>query len=230
MRERTLKQTRSTAAATATLFLLSMIFTMIPIQVTADSISELIWSPSGTGAAFEENLDSWGDWVVRSRSPDTACPSDLSPPTISDVTWSPSVPLSNEPIDVYAIISDEDGIRQVFLDYNDGITPRNLTMNLMSTSPPIYWNKLPALGTAGTIEFWIMAWDSQDNFGWTDLMYIEIQQALTTTTTITTTTTSGWVDPQLGMLVIGVIFVGLPAIALVVLHLTRPRGLNWSGT
>lgn len=175
-----------------------------------------------------DTRDNWaiGDWtmyLVRA--------SDVTPPVISDVEWSPSEPISNEPIIVHATVSDENTISLVLLSYFDGAVWRNLTMVWMSSDPNLYEVQMPAIDTAGTIQIWILAQDSKGNWGFTEYMDIEVQVPSPTTTLPPTTTpppTTPIPDP-VAMGVMGAIVIGLPAGLVLGLALPRFLRRNRSG-
>ncbi|MFW9958691.1 MAG: Ig-like domain-containing protein [Candidatus Odinarchaeota archaeon] len=154
------------------------------------------------------SCDNRNNWAVGEWSTYTVCASDITAPTIGSISWSPSAPLSNESIDVRITVSDENGITLVLLAYFDGIVWRNLTMTLISSGPPQYMARLPALGAAGTIQLWVLAWDSKGNLAYTEIMEIEVQQV---PPIITTTTTSVITTPDtLVIAATGAIAYGLP--------------------
>lgn len=166
-----------------------------------------------------DNRDNWavGEWTTYAVRA-----SDITPPTIGSITWSPSEPFSNESIDVYVVVSDENGVDLVLLDYFDGSAWRNLTMTLMSSDPPLYLAQVPALGLGGTIAIWVLAWDSKGNLAWTDYMAIEVQQVPPTTTLPTTPPTStALTTDDVVTAVTGALVFGVPAGIAVGLGLSR---------
>ena len=139
--------------------------------------------------------------------------SDITPPAISDVVWTPTEPFSNESIHVNATVSDENTINLVLLSYFDGSTWRNLTMMWISSNPNLYVVQIPVIGESGTIQIWILAQDSKGNWGYTEYMNIEIQQAPAPTTPPPSTTpppTTLIPDP-ITMSLMGAVVIGLPA-------------------
>ena len=152
---------------------------------------------------------------------------DHTPPTISDVVWSPTEPFTNESIAVNATISDENTISLVLLSYFDGSVWRNLTMVWMSSNPNLYVVHIPAIGAGGTIQIWILALDSKGNWGFTEYMDIEVHQIppITTppTTTPPTSTPTGPSTPVTPpeSLIFGAVVIGLPAGIVVGLVLPR---------
>ncbi|MFX1263297.1 MAG: Ig-like domain-containing protein [Promethearchaeota archaeon] len=168
--------------------------------------------PVGTQVSFCvyscDNRNNWakGNWAIYIVSA-----SDIIPPTISDVVWSPTEPFSNEPITVHTTVSDENRINLVLLSYFDGSTWRNLTMVWVSSNPNLYVVQIPAIGAAGTIQISILAQDSKGNWGFTVHMDVEVHQVSPTTTPPTTSPTvpSTPVSPP-DTLVLGLAVVGLP--------------------
>jgi len=156
-----------------------------------------------------DSRDNWaeGEWTMY-----VVGPSDSTPPVISDVAWSPIEPFSNEFIRVNATISDENSIELVLLSYFDGSTWRNLTMVWMSSNPNLYVVHIPAIGVAGTIQIWVLAQDSKGNWGFTELMTIEVHEVppITTPPTTTVPTTPPITIPPPDPLIIGLAVVGLP--------------------
>jgi hypothetical protein len=172
------------------------------------------------------SCDNHDNWAVGEWSTYTVSASDITPPTIGSISWSPSAPLSNESIDVFVTVSDENRITLVLLEYFDGLVWRNLTMTLISSSPPEYVAQLPALGAAGTIQLQVFAWDSKGNLAYTGIVEIEVKQVPPIVTT--TTTTSVLTTPDtLVIAATGAIVVGLPigiVIGLLPSLLRRKRG------
>ncbi len=107
-------------------------------------------------------------------------------PVIGNISWTPLEPLVNEPIDVWAPITNEHPLTMVLLRYDDGYIWRNLTMSPNGGPYPGYHAALPAIGEAGTIQIEVWALDSNGDWGFSDVMDIEIKQAVITTTIPTT--------------------------------------------
>jgi hypothetical protein len=155
-----------------------------------------------------DNRDNWavGDWtmyVVRA--------SDSTPPSISNVVWTPTEPFSNESIHVNATVSDENTINLVLLSYFDGSTWRNLTMMCISSDPSLYVVQIPSIGVAGTIQIWILAQDSKGNWGYTEYMNIKVQQVPSPTTPLPTPPPATPISDPLVMGLMGAVIIGLPA-------------------
>ncbi len=89
-----------------------------------------------------------------------------NPPTISDVTWSPQNPLSNQSVTVYAEVADDWGITTVILSYYNG-TWYNISM---SVSGGKYTEIIPPQAANTTVTFKIYAmdmvghWTVSDNY------------------------------------------------------------------
>ncbi|MFW9805421.1 MAG: Ig-like domain-containing protein, partial [Candidatus Thorarchaeota archaeon] len=134
------------------------------------------------------SCDNRGNWAVSDWSIYTVQASDVIAPVITDIEWLPLVPYANETIYVNATVSDENHIDLVLLCYYDGVHWRNLTMTLMSSNPNRFVCHIPAIGSARTIQIWILAQDAKGNWGFTDHMDIDVQPEPVPTTTPETTT------------------------------------------
>jgi hypothetical protein len=163
------------------------------------------------------SCDTRDNWAVSPWDMYVVQASDVTPPIIADVEWLPLEPFTNESIRVNATITDANPIDLVLLEYFDGVHWRNLTMMHMSSDSNLFVVQIPMIGTAGTIQIWILAQDSKGNWGYTDYMDIVIQEIPPTTTPTTTgpTTPTPTVpvtppDP-LVIGVMGALVVGLPA-------------------
>ena len=146
---------------------------------------------------FQMNLrvfscDTRDNWVVSGWSSYTVQASDVIAPEITDVEWLPLDPYANETIHVNTSVSDVNQIELVLLSYFDGVYWRNLTMVQMSSDRFVC--QIPAIGTAGIIQIWILAQDAKGNWGYTDYMDIEIrpepEPSIPTVPTTTPTTPS----------------------------------------
>jgi hypothetical protein len=173
-------------------------------------------------------LSSWDMYVVQA--------SDIAPPIITGVEWLPLEPFTNDSIHVNATITDANPINLVLLEYFDGVNWRNLTMAQMSSDPTLFEVHIPMIGTAVTIQIWILAQDSKGNWGYTEYMDIVVQEIppiiTTPTTTVPTTPTPTVPVTPSDPLVIGVmgaLVVGLPAGIVVGLGGSRLLGRRRSG-
>jgi hypothetical protein len=174
------------------------------------------------------SCDTRDNWVVGEWTMYIVRASDITPPAIGDVVWTPTEPFTNESIHVNATVSDENTINLVLLSYFDGSTWRNLTMMWVSNNPNLYVVQIPVIGKSGTIQIWILAQDSKGNWGYTEYMNIEIQQAPSPTTPPPSTTpppTTPIPDP-ITMSLMGAVVIGLPAglvLGIVLPRLVRRR-------
>ena len=214
------------------LVILTLAFIMAPTVPLTDSGTDgLRMSEPRAQEGASGSADSFGGTLhvttVRTTSAwehvQLSAENDTTPPSIGDITWSPSNPLSNEAIDVYVTVTDESGVDRVLLDYYDGSLWRNLTMGVVSYPPPQYWASIPALGAAGTIEMWVLAWDLEGNLAWTDYVRFDIQQGppVTTTPFITTSTTTVTTGELFIIVAAIVVFAGIPA------SLIGWHGMGW---
>ena len=170
-----------------------------------------------------DNRDNWavGEWVMY-----VIQSSDITPPAISSILWSPFEPFSNESMDIRATVTDENEISLVLLGYFDGFIWRNMTMVAVPSESARYTARIPAVGTATTIQIRILAQDSKNNWGCSGFMEIEVQQVPGTTTPPSST-----IQPPDTLVIgaTGAIVLGLPAGIVVGLILSRLPRRNRSG-
>jgi hypothetical protein len=95
-----------------------------------------------------------GEYTVQS--------SDHEGPSITDVSYLPITPYTNESILVSAIITDSNSIAIVILSYHDGAIWRNLTMQTLDGNQ--YTVILPAIGSSTTVIMKIHAQDAIGNW------------------------------------------------------------------
>ena len=170
------------------------------------------------------------NWAVSEWMMYVVSASDTTPPLIGSISWTPLQPLSNESILVRATVSDEHPITLVLLHYFDGHVWRNLTMDRFSSTLDQYMGEIPAIGTAGIIKIQVLACDSSGNWGFSDIMEIEIETVPIPTTSITTTTTTlssttPYIDTAL-IGAMGALVVGLPtgiAVGIILSYLVRRK-------
>ena len=170
------------------------------------------------------------NWAISEWMMYVVSASDATPPLIGSISWTPLQPLSNESILVRANVADEHPITLVLLHYFDGHVWRNLTMDRLSSTPDEYMGELPAIGTAGTIKIQVLACDSSGNWGFSDIIELEIEGAPIPTTPITTTTTTPpsttpYVDTTL-IGAMGALVVGLPtgiAVGIILSYLVKKK-------
>jgi len=86
--------------------------------------------------------------------------SDVDPPQISSVVWSPTEPLYNETVTVVATITDESDIASVILAYQVNNTLFEVSMTLLGDN---YQATIPKRSENTTVIFWVYAEDAYGN-------------------------------------------------------------------
>lgn len=136
---------------------------------------EPAWSPDGTKIAFESGRD--GNVEIYVMNPDGSGqtrltnnpaddedldwqPTDLSPPSISNVVYSPQVPQLSDTVTVTAIVTDIGfGLKKATLRYSTdgGATWTSISMNVSTGST--YKATIPAKPDGTTVTFKVKAED-----------------------------------------------------------------------
>ena len=165
----------------------------------------------------DQNIDNFHNQETVSKDVVTVTTLATAPVIIS-ILWTPLEPLVNEPIDVRAIINATHPLTMVLLRYDDGYIYRNLTMSGTSSG---YLGTLPSIGRACTIQIEVWALDSNGDWGFSDVMDIEIKQVAITTTSSTTSQ----IDPPDSTLMLLVASLGIigSLVIIVALVIVRKR-------
>ncbi len=105
--------------------------------------------------------------VGREYSYTVSAPPDVDSPAIYEVTWVPEQPSENEPVTVYANISDPSGVDTVILYYStsEGGIEQPVIMQY-SPSDGLYTAEIPGFPSGTTVQFYIFANDTLGNGGY----------------------------------------------------------------
>ena len=87
--------------------------------------------------------------------------SDITPPTISNVTWVPENPTPIDNVTVFADVFDISGIAEVILTYSCNHVWVNVTMNLAYNNT--YYGVIPPMPVGTVVSFKIIALDTYGN-------------------------------------------------------------------
>jgi len=106
---------------------------------------------------YRINLGAYGNTEEASKSL-----GDANPPTISNVRQSPEIVPENQPVTVYAAITDESGIAEAIISYSvdNGASWQNITMSLAENG---YKAQIPGFPEGTTVYYKIIAYDYSGN-------------------------------------------------------------------
>ena len=106
--------------------------------------------------------DTSGNWGVSDEY--SYVVKDVSAPIIVNVSWEPSEPAENEPVMVYANITDNVGVSSAILSYStDGVSWTNVSMSYDADSS-LWVGSIPGMSALTEVRFKIYANDTSSNW------------------------------------------------------------------